>query len=305
MKEDIRSGGEFGFISAVRAMFPEQADIKGIGDDCAILPQSAGLSTLVSTDMLVEDVHFLRSNAEPYNLGWKALAVNLSDIAAMGGKPRTSFLSLALTSDLPSGWLEKFLEGYKALSLKYNTLLAGGDTTSSADRLCISVTVTGEAKRGKAVLRSGARPGDLVCVTGILGESAAGLGIILKGGARTAEQERLVRRHYLPEPRIPEGLALASCEGVHAMMDISDGVASDIRHIMEESGVGAVIDTHNPAYYGEHALDGGEDYELLFTVDPECEKEIEVEHFVIGHITDRRELVWKDSDRDLCGYRHF
>ncbi len=305
MKEDIRSGGEFGFISEIRKMFPEKTSIKGIGDDCAILPQRAGLSTLMSTDMLVEDIHFILSKTDPFRLGWKSLAVNLSDMAAMGGKPVASLLSLALPSNLPAGWLERFMEGYRDISARYDTVLAGGDTSSSKDRLFISVTVVGECPEGGALTRAGARPGDLVCVTGILGESAAGLDIILGGGARNEEDLRLVRRHFMPEPRVREGQLLASVPGVHSMMDLSDGVASDIRRIMEESSVGAEMDSRNPAYFGEHALDGGEDYELLFTVDPSAQKSLPVEHFVIGKITDSGGLVWRDSDRDFCGFRHF
>lgn len=316
MNDDLRSLGEFGMIDRIRDMFPCDDVCKGIGDDCAIMPGPDGKHTLVSSDMLIEGTHFLLGDISARQLGWKSLAVNLSDIAAMGGTPRASFLSIALPSNLPSSWVKEFLEGYREISSRYSTLLLGGDTCASPDRLCISVTVTGECEAGKAVLRSGAKVGDLICVSGPLGESAAGLRVILDGRSRSAYDEYLVGRHYLPTPRIEEGKILASCPGVHSMMDISDGLASDIRHIMKESGVGAEIEVDRvPLGSGkfgpdchpsiEDALEGGEDYELLFTVDPKAEASLGVPHFVIGRIVRGGELVWIGSDRIFQGFRHF
>lgn len=311
--------GEFELIDHIKGMFPVPEGIKGIGDDCAVIPQKTGYETLVSTDMLVEGSHFLLEDITAYQLGWKSAAANFSDIAAMGGSPAGSFLALAIPESLPEGWMEDFLKGYRDISERYGFPLLGGDTTASKNRLCICVTVMGQAPAGGSRKRNDARPGDLVCVTGCLGDSAAGLQAILLGLPRTGEAEILVKRHYLPEPRIAEGIELAGNAGVHAMMDISDGVGSDLRHILEESGTGAVVNvnhlplsaemerfcTRNGLDPVELALCGGEDYELLFTVDPAAEAGINVRHTVIGRITEDSGLTWEGSDKDYMGFRHF
>lgn len=310
---------EFSLIEKIRKGFPIPEDITGIGDDCAIIPQHDGFETLISTDMLVEGSHFILDEISPFQLGWKSAAVNFSDIAAMGGKPEGSFLALALPSKIRNSWIDDFMDGYRTISMKYGIPLLGGDTTSSPDRLTICVTVMGKAGIGKAKRRSTAKADDLICVTGCLGDSAGGLAVVLKGYERHSDEEYLVEKHYLPEPRIEEGMILAGYEGVHAMMDISDGIGSDIRHIMKESGVGAIIDTcalpHSPqlvrmcSRHGlnvkDLSLEGGEDYELLFTVDPAVEKTLEVRHYVIGRITSDSSLEWKGSDKDYMGFRHF
>lgn len=309
--------GEFELIEKIRALFPAPAGILGIGDDCSVIPQRDGMDTLVSTDMLVEGVHFLFDDISPEQLGWKSAAVNISDIAAMGGRPVSTYLSIALPRDIGQEWVMRFINGYREISGRFGAPLLGGDTCSSPDRLCISVTVLGECEHGKALLRSGAKPGDLVCVTGFLGESAAGLRVILEGKPRTGAAGRLVEKHYRPLPRVSEGVALASSGAVTSMMDISDGVASDLRHIMKESGVGAVIDTGRipisedlkavcPLFGWDSlplALEGGEDYELLFT----CRRgaELPVDYTVIGEITDTGILEWKGTDKDFMGFRHF
>lgn len=311
--------GEFEFINEIRTMFEVPEGITGIGDDCAVIPQKNGWETLVSTDMLVEGSHFLLEDISPYQLGWKSAAVNFSDIAAMGGIPTGSFLAVALPKKLPEGWTDSFLKGYKDISEWYGFPLLGGDTTSSADRLCICVTVLGKALAGKSRKRSSAKPGDLVCVTGFLGDSGAGLKAVLNGVERDDVVNYLIERHYLPRPEIEKGILLAKVEGVHAMMDISDGAGSDLRHILEESGVGAVIDTASLPMsmqmeefcdrYGydkvETALCSGEDYGLLFTVSEDAEHTLDVKHTVIGVITEEKELVWKGSDKDYMGFRHF
>jgi len=179
--------------------------------------------------------------------------------------------------------------------------LLGGDTTASPDRICINVAVLGECPSETARLRSTARPGDLICVTGCLGDSAGGLKAILEGVERDADVQALIDRHYLPLPRVEEGLRLAATPGVHAMMDISDGIGSDLKHILEASGVGAVIDVPalplSPALQricarlgwdaAALATGGGEDYELLFTCTPEAEKVLDEEHFGLKKIKDR------------------
>ena len=323
--------GEFGLIAQIRERFPAPDGTTGIGDDCAIMPQHGGRDTLVSTDMLVEGTHFLRDDIPPYSLGWKSAAVNLSDIAAMGGQPTGTFLSLALPADLDAGWVEEFLRGYREISAQFRTPLLGGDTTASPDRICINVAVLGECPTGMARTRSNARPGDLVCVTGTLGDSAAGLKAILEGVEREADVQALIDRHYRPLPRVEEGRQLAATPGVHAMMDISDGIGSDLQHILEASynqesgtkssgGDRVPLQGHFRAERGfffcpgsgspgdpdkslpisdvlrrvcdkygwdatQLAVSGGEDYELLFTVDPAAEARLTVPHTVIGRIT--------------------
>ena len=314
--------GEFGLIDRIRKMtsVPDPSWV-GIGDDCAVIPLSPetggapASDLLVSTDMLVEGTHFLMEDISPRQLGWKSAAVNISDIAAMGGKPIATFLSLALPKTLPEQWMQEFMEGYNGISEKYGAALLGGDTTCSPDRICINVAVLGTCPRGKARLRSAARPGDLVCVTGTLGESAAGLRLIL--GGQKGAAPRLMDRHYTPTPRVEEGLALSCLPGVHAMMDISDGVGSDLRHILDESGVGARIDTGKlpiskelQALCSEKgwdpkelALSGGEDYELLFTMDPQ--ETPDIPYTVIGEITANPTVTWEGGSRDYMGYKHF
>ena len=314
--------GEFGLIDRIRKMtsVPDPSWV-GIGDDCAVIPLSPetggapASDLLVSTDMLVEGTHFLMEDISPRQLGWKSAAVNISDIAAMGGKPIATFLSLALPKTLPEQWMQEFMEGYNGISEKFGAALLGGDTTCSPDRICINVTVLGTCPRGKAKLRSAARPGDLVCVTGTLGDSAAGLKLIL--GGQKGAAPRLMDRHYTPTPRVEEGLALSCLPGVHAMMDISDGVGSDLRHILDESGVGARIDTGKlpiskelQALCSEKgwdpkelALSGGEDYELLFTMDPQ--ETPDIPYTVIGEITANPTVTWEGGSRDYMGYKHF
>jgi len=296
--------GEFGLIEMIR----RAGD--GIGDDCAILPQESGLDTLVSTDMLIEGTHFILDKISPFDLGWKSAAVNISDIAAMGGRPHSAFLSLALPKDTSVSWIEEFIKGFRDISDKFGVTIRGGDTTGSKGLMCINVTILGDCPSGKALRRDTARPGDLICVTGTLGDSAAGLHAVLSDSAagprplqgcfslQVNPAKHLIERHYRPVPRVREGIVLRQTAGVHAMMDISDGIASDLLHILAESHVSAEVDTSRlplsadlKAYSKDAGLDpiqlaatGGEDYELLFTVAPESESSITLPHTVIGRI---------------------
>lgn len=331
--------------------------------------QMAAADLLVTTDLLVENVHFLRSDADPWQVGWKSVAVNISDIAAMGGRPVGTFLSIALPKDLPADWALKFTEGYKAISERYDVPLLGGDTTSSLKDICINVAVIGICPHGSAKLRSTACKGDLICVTGTLGDSGGGLGFVLNAASsvkpnceNTAEldcntdgfetqstannrdsaptldglnahltagqaETYLRARHYMPTPRVPEGLILREIDGVHAMMDVSDGIASDLRHILKASKVGAEIDIESLPISDELktasagkgwnpvrlALTAGEDYELLFTCTPEALKEIKAEIKVtpIGRIiaSDMPEITYmkggEKSAEDFMGFTHF
>ena len=322
---DLRDIGEFGLIARIReaasgaAPLPE--GVTGIGDDCAVIPQRDGMSTLVSTDMLMEGIHFCLEEAEPYDLGWKSAAVNLSDIAAMGGRPTGCLAALALPPGLDSGWAGQFTAGFLDIAGRCHTPLLGGDTTGSPDRLSICVTVLGECPTGAELRRDGARPGDLICVTGPLGDSAAGLRLLGKTGdhGSAGEDEReLIRRHWRPIPRITEGLALARTPGVHSAMDISDGIGSDMAHILEASAVGAEIDVQAIPISGElgrvaaargwdareMAIGGGEDYELLFTAESAALKGLAIPFHVIGRITGGPGIAWSDGCTHH-GYRHF
>ena len=309
--------GEFELIDWIRGQFRVPDGVLGIGDDCAVMPQHEGMETLVTTDMLVEGVHFLLEDIDPYSLGWKSAAVNLSDIAGMGGKPVGTFLSCALPKDVDDAFLKGFFQGYKDISDRFDCPLLGGDTTASLDRLCINVTVLGTCKAGRALRRSTAQPGDLVCVTGTLGDSAAGLKVILDKVDMNDEEKILRERHYRPVPRIEEGMKLAATSCVNAMMDISDGIGSDLRHILEESGTGARVDVRSLPLSAELrtvcarrgwdpvalAVDGGEDYELLFTCRPDIK--VPVQHTVIGEILSAPGLRWEGTDRDYTGFHHF
>ncbi|NLZ19241.1 MAG: thiamine-phosphate kinase [Bacteroidales bacterium] len=319
MEKTLADLGEFGLIGQIRRRFPAPEGVTGIGDDCAVLPQKSGLESLVSTDMLVEGTHFLRDGISPYDLGWKSAAVNLSDIAAMGGKPMATFLSLALPADLSETWINAFLDGYAELSGRFDVPLLGGDTTASPDRICINVTVLGESPYGRSRLRSAAVVDDLICVTGPLGDSAAGLKAILTGLERDADASTLIDRYCRPVPRVAEGQELRLNLGVHAMMDISDGIGSDLQHILDASEVSAQIDRSaiplslalkrvcarqgwDPLAL---AIGGGEDYELLFTCTRQAEMLICVPHFVIGKITKRSFSSSAGPDWQVSGFDHF
>lgn len=324
----LKNIGEFGLIAEIRDAFKvgmrpcenkNSAAIKGIGDDCAVLPQHDGMVTLVSTDMLVEGDHFLLGDISPYQLGWKSAAVNISDIAAMGGIPTATFLALAIPERIDNPWMKEFIRGYRDISERFSCPLLGGDTTSSPAGMSICVTVLGQCRKGAERCRDMAREGDFVCVTGNLGDSAAGLRIILEKKLRDPDAAKLIGRHYQPMPRVEEGLKLAATPGVHAMMDISDGIGSDLRHILKASGKGAEIDVGTLPLSDELkavcaregwdpvelATCGGEDYELLFTITPEAESGLNVEHHIIGRITSGDSLEWVGSDRDYLGFRHF
>ena len=318
-KQDTLSNlGEFGLIERIRERFPAPDKVTGIGDDCAILPPQYGADTLVSADMLVEGTHFLRKDISPQDLGWKSAAVNLSDIAAMGGKPTGTLLSLALPANLETEWVDAFLDGYAELSKRFDVPLLGGDTTASPDRICINVTVLGECPTRFARKRGDAKVDDLVCVTGPLGDSAAGLKAILAGVERDADVQTLIGKHYRPVPRVKEGQELRLNLGVHAMMDISDGIGSDLDHILEASEVDADIDMDAIplslalkrvcARHGwdplELAVGGGEDYELLFTCTRQAEALLCVPHFVIGKIT-KRSYGHSERSRGISGFDHF
>jgi thiamine-monophosphate kinase len=244
---------------------------QGIGDDCAVLPLPRGHEALITTDFSLEDVHFRREWHPPDSVGHRCLARGLSDIAAMGGIPRAAFLSLALPPGLPQSWVDKFIAGLLKLAAQFSVPLAGGDTAQSPTGILADIMVLGSVPTGQAVLRSGARSGDFLYVTGTLGSASAALNQ-LRDGKRL--RPRSHPKHFYPEPRVAVGQFLREKKLASAMIDISDGLSTDLGHICEESGTGAVVYAKAlPAAGGKNglmlALHGGDEYELLFSARPE------------------------------------
>jgi thiamine-monophosphate kinase len=243
----------------------------GIGDDCAILSCSPRKDLLVTTDLFLEGVHFQREWQQPSLLGRKALARGLSDIAAMGGLPRFAFLSLAIPLRTPDRWINAFLRGMLQLAKESGVTLAGGDTGSSQSGVVSDIIVLGEVPRGTGILRSGARPGDEIWVTGKLGGAALALRL-LRGRKRIPHRATTLRPLLSPQPRLRMGSYLRERRLASAMIDLSDGLSIDLSRLCQASGVGARIDEaalpRAPQTPIELALHGGEDHELLFTVSP-------------------------------------
>ncbi|MDP2857528.1 MAG: thiamine-phosphate kinase [Bacillota bacterium] len=279
----MASLGEFGFIDLVRARAhgPRGLLSKGIGDDAAVIDcPPAGKQLLWTVDMLVEGIHFDLSYTPARLLGRKSLSVNLSDIAAMGGEPVACLVSVGFTKQTDVDFAKDLMGGFLEVAGAHSCPLAGGDTVS-APQIVIDVTVLGVAPAGEAYLRSTARPGELIMVTGPLGDSAAGLEALKRGLGREDSWKTLVSAHLDPVPRLREAAAARSAGGVRSMMDISDGLANEVNHIARESSAGAVIwadriplssaSMELCAEAGLSALDlalyGGEDYELVFTAE--------------------------------------
>jgi len=280
----FRDFGEFSFIDRISQHGLARAEgvLCSVGDDCAVLDRGDGSVQLLTTDLLVEDVHFRRDACRAPGLGHKLLAVNLSDIAAMGGSPCDAVVSLAVPADLEVEFAEDVYRGMHACARKHCVNIVGGDTTRSPGPLVMGLTLTGTMPLEAVCYRSGARPGDTVYVSGAIGDSAAGLRLALQHEAETENGDRdyLLDRHHRPEPRVGLGQRLAATAAVTAMIDLSDGVASDLLHVCTQSGVHAVITEEaiplSAAFRSycaevgvqatELALTGGEDYELLFAV---------------------------------------
>jgi thiamine-monophosphate kinase len=252
--------------------------VTGIGDDCAVLRVASGNDLLVTTDFSIENVHFLRD--WPAELvGWRCLTRGLSDIAAMGGEPLAVFLSLATAKDVPQKWVDRFLKGLLGLAKDFNVSLAGGDTAQSTAGVQADIIVVGSVPRGEAILRSGANAGDLIYVTGNLGAAADALTRLKQPKGRAAKRASAqLLRQLRPVPRIDIGRWLRQRGIASAMIDLSDGLSTDLSHICEESHVGAEIEagaipraqvaTERTPVALERALHGGDDYELLFTSPP-------------------------------------
>jgi thiamine-monophosphate kinase len=278
-------GGETALINLIRDRFgaPIAGDlVLSVGDDAALLDTGAASLLIVTTDLLVEGTHFRMDIIEPYLLGWKSVAVNISDVAAMGGEPTYAFVSIGLP-DLEVSIVENIYEGMRDVSAAFGSAIAGGDTVASGN-IVINVVQLGLVERHLATKRSGAKPGDAIIVTNTLGDSRAGLELLLRLGLEEARRVApvLVERHLKPEPRINEARAAVLTGKVRSMMDLSDGLSSDLGKLCEASGVGARVyaqalpisqDVHIAASRLDAdavllAASGGEDYELILTCDP-------------------------------------
>src|SRR4249919_138301 len=257
---------EEGLLEAIRRVLSGAGpEVRvGVGDDAAVLAPTGG-ELVLTTDVMVEGIHFVRRRTGARDVGYKAIVVNVSDLAAMGASPRAAVCALVLPPDVQAAWVMELFGGMREACDEYALWLVGGDLSRGRDA-SIAVTVTGEVVPGKAVLRSGARPGDRVVVTGELGGSAAGLRLSETATTPNEQQLVLVRRHLHPTARVGEGGVLAA-NGATAMMDVSDGLAIDLSRLARASRVGAkVVVGDVPVAAGatlDDALGGGEDYELL------------------------------------------
>ena len=327
MRTELKDLGEFGLIRHLTSDVKcrNQSTIRGIGDDAAVIDNGDRL-TLVSTDLLVEGVHFDLSYTPLKHLGYKAAVVNFSDIAAMNGTPRQLFVGLSVSNRFPVEALEELYEGIKLACERYNVDLAGGDTTSSSSGLFLALTVTGEAEKGKVVYRSFAKENDLICVSGDLGSAYMGLLLLErekmvfledpKMQPDLAGNDYILERQLKPEARMDIVRKLKDA-GIQptAMIDISDGLASEILHICKDSSVGCriyeekiPIDISAGAIAEEFgiqpvtaAMNGGEDYELLFTISmSDFEKISQISDIsVIGHITEENAGCYLVSSDDV------
>lgn len=327
--------GEFGLIERMTAKLPPLSGnvIKGIGDDTAVLKQTYGQNLLMTTDMLVEDIHFSLKYGTCHSAGWKALAVNVSDIAAMGGTPTYAVVALAVPPGAAVGDIEDLYAGIGDCAREYGVDVVGGDTVRSTGGLAINITLLGKLEPDRAIYRSGAVPGDIIMVTGNLGHSAAGLYSFSSGIGGTAGEpaEEVKHSHLYPAARLKEGQILGGSGLATSMNDISDGLASEILEICEAAGTGcevyndkipfsaatAVVAENADTDPVEWALYGGEDFELVFTVNPQniervklILKETGCFARVVGTIIPKTEgcSLIKDGVRHALkpgGYNHF
>lgn len=304
--------GEFGLIDRLAEKVEgKEGLIKGIGDDCAVL-EEGDMYTLMTTDMLVSGDHFNRDWHTPKQIGSKSIVVNISDIAAMGGYPEWGLISIAIPDDVDVEYIDEIYRGMLEASKEYGLTIIGGDTTHG-DLLVINVVVVGKVEKENLCLRGDAEVGDVVCVTGDLGKSWAGLDLLRAG------KEGYTEYHLEPKCRLKEGRKLAPY--VNGMIDVSDGLASEVNHICRESGVGALIHKRkipisektkeaartldkDPMIW---ALSGGEDFELVFTIPKDRLSHIkDIDHIVVGEINEEGVYLVDGGKTELRGgYDHF
>ncbi len=316
MPTTLKDIGEFGFIEKISrgCLIRPEGIVRAIGDDAAAFRVPDDMVTLVTTDLLVERIHFLREAGTGFDLGHKALAVNLSDIAAMGGTALEAFVSLAIPDTCDLEYLETIYDGMRNLATPHRVNILGGDTTRAKRDLVLSLTLVGGVAPKELLGRDTAQAGDLIYSTGTVGESGAGLYLILNKIHRDeAYLNHLLTAHLLPRPHLEEGRFLAQFTGVHSAIDVSDGLSSDIGHIAEASGVGVRLWADKIPISDalrsfcsrfdldpvEFALSGGEDYTLLCTVDPRQGTAVEAGFkqrfgnplFAIGEVTRERSQI--------------
>lgn len=279
--------GEFRLIARLEKRLRRSQSshvVRGIGDDCAVLQPSDGSELLLTVDTQEEGVHFTRQWASPQDIGWRCLAVNVSDIAAMAGRPLGAIVALSLPSSLEVAFLEAFYDGMQELAEHYDCPVIGGNVSRrAAETMSVSITVLGETLRGRSVCRSGARVGDEIWVTGGLGGARAGLAALTQPASVAGVAiEPAVSRYRRPQPRLFEAQYLRQHADLHSLLDLSDGLSSDLRHICEASGVAAHVEADRVPFDPgvreiaaacdveplEYALHGGEDFELCLTVAP-------------------------------------
>ena len=324
--------GEHAVIEHIRKRVPPlpAGVVTGIGDDAAVVEPDRGALAVVTTDTLVEGVHFDRNHSSPGDIGDKALAVNLSDLAAMGAAPRYALLALSLPADWLVAELEEAVDALLALAARNRTTLIGGDVTASPGPLVIGVTAIGSAKARRVLGRDGARPDDIVYVSGAVGAAAAGLASLQRTAQTGFPPEECRRRHRRPEARVALGVALGRNRAARACMDLSDGLGDAVRRIAAASGVGVRLDAEALPVHPEArawfeaagldpvgaALAGGEDYELAFTSPPAFRGRLrhvrrqigELPITPIGVVTKAREVCLRRDGKDELlprGYQHF
>ncbi|MEA3359646.1 MAG: thiamine-phosphate kinase [Thermodesulfobacteriota bacterium] len=327
--------GEFGFIESIKKQCSTLSKnvIKGIGDDCAVFRANSSSVFLFTTDMLVEDVHFIMDKITPYQLGWKSVAVNLSDIAAMGGIPLHVLISIGIPVKTDVELIKDLYRGMNDICSHYNVNILGGDTVASRDKLIINISLLGDGEEHSVLYRHGAGPGDKIYLTGYIGDSSAGLNILKNEILATGDSRKhFIKAHNEPWPLIETGRIIATSQLASAMIDLSDGLLSDLGHICKESKVGASIfeeqiplskelkllssrENFNPL---KLALSGGEDYILLFTA-PEknihaieqLSKEKNISPlFIVGEITKEKGIMLidkygKSTTVSSKGFDHF
>jgi len=294
--------------------------VRGIGDDCAQLAIPADHELLVTTDFTLENIHFRRAWHPAESVGWRALARGVSDIASMGGRPVAAFLSLALPADIDVKWAEKFFDGMLKLAKEHGVVLAGGDTSQSPAGVLADITVIGVAPDGEAIPRSGAQPHDRIYVTGELGAPISMLERMYAEPDKSYKPKQCPQ-HFWPQPQVAVGERLRKNKIASAMIDISDGLSTEIRHICRESGVGAVLQSNAIplALFDGHevdlrcALHGGDEYQLLFTA-PQSKRVPRsicgVPITMIGHVSEETDVMLEDAEGRVIelpegGWQHF
>lgn len=280
--------GEFNFIKRFQPIFSDKlgVGVVGIGDDCSVVPFDKDLYQITTTDLLIEGVHFLKEKISPFDLGVKSINVSVSDIAAMGGTPESAFLSIAIPNNIEVSYLDEFYRGINHACKRYSISLLGGDTSHSLSDLMINILIQGKVEKKQVKLRSSASVGDIICLTGPLGDSKIGLEMIL-GKYSSHDQEYFLEKHNFPLAHLEEARFLSKYNDVHAMIDVSDGLSSDIHHICIQSKVKAILDSDLIPFSKEASkileimenkiefiLNSGEEYCLLLTLSKKMKKSI-------------------------------